>query len=86
MNWGGGFQKIERVFDNILVKVTHMKGSNIVWTCVEDNIIWDKEDNREIGLCGFDYTLFEEKKDGGVREGINGYPYLKHLLELRPGD
>ena len=49
---------------------------------MEDNIIEGKEDNRETGLRGFDYILFLEKEDGGVRKGIDGYPYLKHLIKF----
>ena len=40
---------------------------------------------KEIGLRGFEYILFEEK-DGGKREGLDGFPYLKHLIKLWPGD
>ena len=47
------FIKIE-----FLVEVTHPKGERIVWTCVEDNIIQEQEYNREIGLSGFNFTLF----------------------------
>ena len=41
-----------------LVEVPHPKGGKIIWTCVDDNIIEEKEENREIGLIGFNYTLF----------------------------
>ena len=47
------------------MEVPHLRWGKIVWTCVEDDIIEDKEDKRELGLCGFDITLFEENKDGG---------------------
>ena len=39
-----------------------------------------------IGLCGFDYSLFEDKGGGGKQEGLDGYPYLKHLIKLWPGN
>ena len=32
------------------------------------------------------YSLFEEEKGGGTREGLDGYTYLKHLIQLWPGD
>ena len=35
-----------------------MKGGNIVWTCVKDNIIKENEDYKAIGLYGFGYKLF----------------------------
>ena len=39
-----------------------------------------------IVLRDFDSKLFEEDNGGGVRQGISWYPYLKHLIELRPWD
>ena len=53
---------------------------------MKDHVIEEKEDYKEIGLRGFDYSLFVEKKGGGKREGLEGYPYLKHLIKLWPGD
>ena len=40
--------------------VLHPKGGRIFWTCVKDNSIVKKEDYEDIGICGFDYKLFEE--------------------------
>ena len=42
------------------MEVTHSKGGNVVWTCVDDNIIEDQNKNREIRLHMLDYILFEE--------------------------
>ena len=64
----------------------HPKGGKIVRTCVKDHVIEEKEDYKEIGLCGFDYSLFEQKKGGGKREVLDGFTYLKHLIKLWPGD
>ena len=64
----------------------HPKGGKIVWTCVKDHVIEEKEDYKEIGLSGFDYSLFEEKEGGVKREELDGSPYLKHLIKLWPGD
>ena len=41
---------IKRYF---LVKLTPTKGENIVWNCVEDNVIKEKEDYKVIGIYGF---------------------------------
>ena len=68
------------------MSVPHPKGGLIVWTCVKDHIIDEKEDYKDIGLCGFDYKLFEEEECGGNREVLDGYTYLKHLIQLWPGD
>ena len=71
---------------DFLVSVPHTKGGTIVWTCVKDHIIDEKEDYKDIGMRGFGYKLFEEEEGGGTREILDGYPYLKHLIQLCPGD
>ena len=53
---------------------------------MKDHVIEEKEDYKEIGLRGFDYSLFEDKKGREEREGLDGFPYLKHLIKLWPGD
>ena len=53
---------------------------------MKDHVSDEKEDCKEIGLCGFDYELFEEEEGGGTREGLDRYPYLKYLIQLGPGD
>ena len=62
------YKKREREFDKyiFLVAITHKKGGNIVWNCVKDNIIKDNEDYKAIGICAFDYKLFEEEEGGGI--------------------
>ena len=62
----------------------HPKGGEIVWTCVKDNIIDEKEEYKDNGIRGIDYKLFEEEEDGGTSEGLYGYPYLKYLIQLCP--
>ena len=49
---------------------------------MKDHIIDEKEDYKDIGLHGFYYKSFEEEESGGTREGLDGYPYLKHLVQL----
>ena len=75
-------QLVKRDF---LVSVPHPKWGEIVWTCVKDHIINEKEDYRDIGIRGFDYKLFEEEQGGGTRKVLDGYPYLKHLIQLWTG-
>ena len=70
----------------LLVSVTHPKVGENIWTCVKYNIMDKKEDKEDIGLREFDYKLFEEYKDGGVRGRLDRYPYLNHLFQLWPGD
>ena len=79
-------EKEELITRAFLVSVPHTKLGTIVWTCVKDHVIDEKEDYKYIGLRGFDYSLFYGKEGGGKREGLYGYPYLKHLIKLWPGD
>ena len=53
---------------------------------MKDRIINEKEDYKYIGLRGFYCKLFEEEEGGGTREGLDGNPYLKHLIQLWLGD
>ena len=53
---------------------------------MKDNIIDEKEDYKDIGLREFDYKLFEEEEGGGIWEVLDGYTYLKHLIQLWPCD
>ena len=68
------------------MSIPHLKGGAIFCTYVKDHIIDEKEDYKYIGLHGFDYKLFEEEEGGGTREGLYGYPYLKHIIQLWPVD
>ena len=68
------------------MSVPHPKLVAIVWTYVKDHIIDEKEYYKDIGLCGFDYKLFEEEEGGETREWLDGYSYLKHLIQLWPDD
>ena len=47
-------EKEELINRDFLVSVPHPNGGNIVWTCVKDHIIYEKEQYEAIGLCGFD--------------------------------
>ena len=69
-----------------LVSVPHTKGGAIVWTFVKDHIIYEKEYYKYIVIRGVYYKLFDEDEGGGNREGLDGYPYLKHLIQFWPGD
>ena len=68
-----------------LVSVPHLKGGAIVWTCVKDHIIDEREDYKDIVPRGFDYKLFDEDKVGRTREGLDGCLYLNHIIQLWPG-
>ena len=52
-------EKGELITREFLVSVPHPKGEATVWTCVKDQVIYEKEDYKEIGLRGFDNSLFE---------------------------
>ena len=71
---------------DIFVSVPHPKGGAVVWNFVKDHMIDEKEDYKDIVLSGFDYKLIEEEEGGGTREILYGYTYLKHIIQLCPGD
>ena len=75
-------EKQDSIQREFLVSITHTKEGNIVWTCVKDHIINEKEHYEAIGRRGFDYKLFREDQGGSVREGLDRYTYLKHLMQL----
>ena len=54
-------EKEELIKREFWVYVPHLKGGNIVWTCVKDNIIEEKYDHKAIELRCFNYKLFEEE-------------------------
>ena len=62
----GGIHERERgVYkEGFLVEFPHPKQRNIVWTCVEDNIIKEKEEYKKIGLCGFTYSYLKKRRVG----------------------
>ena len=63
-------EKEELITISFSVSVPHPKGGKIVWTCVKDHVIEEKEDYKEIGLHGLNYRLFEEKEGRGEQEGL----------------
>ena len=65
-----------------LVSVPHPTGGGIVWTCVKDNIIQEKDQYKAIGIRGFVYKLCKEEEGGRIREGLYSYSYLKYLIQL----
>ena len=67
------------------MSVPHTKGGEIFRTSVKLQVIDGKEDYKEIGLCGFDYKLFEEEEGKRKQEGLDRYPYLNHLIQLWTG-
>ena len=64
----------------------HPKGESIFWTSVKYNIFDEKEDYKDIILRGFGSKLFESEEGGGVREVLDGYHYLKHIIQFWVGD
>ena len=64
------YNKEKEELANIYVSVFFhiQKVGKIVWTCVKDHIIYEKEDNKYIGLCGFHYKLLEEEDGKGTIE------------------
>ena len=53
---------------------------------MNNRIINKNEQDEAIRLPGFYYKLFEEGEGGGTREGLDGYTYLKHIIQYWPVD
>ena len=68
-----------------MLSVPHPKEGNIIWNCLKDNIIEEKDEYKAIEINGFDYKLFEEEDGGGFQEGLYRYPYFMHLIKLWSG-
>ena len=67
-------EKWELIKRYLSLSVPHPKGSNVVWTCVKYHITNEKEQYKDIGLRGFNYTLFEEEASGRNIEVLYGCP------------
>ena len=53
---------------------------------MNDHIIGEKEKYEAIGIRGFDSKVLEEEEGGGIQEELDGYPYLKHIIQVCQGD
>ena len=58
----------------------------VLWEVVDDHVVEDPTDHEEIGLRGFDFNVFNEDKEGFVREGSSEFPYLLMSTKLWHGD
>ena len=56
----------------------------MLWEVVGDHVVEDPTDHEEIGLRGFDFTVFDEDEEGVVREGSSEFPYLLMLIKIWP--
>ena len=67
------------------VEVVGHDNKNVLWEVVGDHVVEEPSDHKDTGLRGFDFNIFDEDKEGVVREGCSE-PYLKMLIKLWPGD
>ena len=58
--------------------VVHDK-RKVLWEVVDDHIVEEPTDHKEIGLRGFDLNLFDKDEERVVREGPNEFPYLLNV-------
>ena len=49
---------------------------------VNNHVVWEGKDNDDIRLQDFYFYLFDEDKEGVVRDGFSEYPYLLILMKL----
>ena len=52
---------------------------------VDDHVLEEPSDHKEIGLRGFDLNIFDEDEEGVVREGSSEFPYLIMIMKIWPG-
>ena len=73
------------MIDKYLVEVVGHDKKKLLWEVVDDHIIEDPSDHKDIGLQGFDLNMFDKDEEGVVREGFSE-PYLLILIKIWPGD
>ena len=79
------YEKDKLVKGKYLVKVLGHDKKKVLWEVVGDHVVEEPCDHEDIELKGFSFNIFDEDKEGVVREECNG-PYLKMLIKLWPGD
>ena len=56
-------KKEEFMNKGVSVVILYPKGGGgVIYTCVKDDVVREKEQYKSIGLHGFDYKLFEEEE------------------------
>ena len=60
---------------NRLGIVNHAK-NKVLWEVADDHVVEEPTDHEEIGLRGFDFNIFNEDKEGVIREGSSDFTYL----------
>ena len=68
------------------MEVKYTGGGLIVWDMVRDNISEEKKNDKDTGMKNLEYSLFEDLEFGKRRRRLYGFPYLKYLIEIWPGD
>ena len=78
-------EKEKLVKSKYSVEVVGQDKKKVLWKVVGYHVVEEPCDHEDIGLSGFDFNIFDEDKEGIVREECSG-PYLKMLIRLWPGD
>ena len=60
--------------------------NRVIWEVVDDHVVEEPTDHKDIGLRGFDLNLFGDDEEGVVREGSSEFPYLLILINIWPGN
>ena len=77
-------EKEKLVNGKYLVEVVGHDKKKVLWEVVKYHVIEEPSDNKDIGLRGFDFNIFDEDEERVVREGCSE-PYLLMLIKLWPG-
>ena len=51
------------------VEVVGHNKKEVLWEVVGDHVVEEPSDHEDMGLRGFDFNIFDEEKEGVVREG-----------------
>ena len=68
------------------MEVVGNEKKKVLWEVVNNHVLEEPTDNKEIGLRGFDFNFFDKDEEGIVRDEYSEFPYLLMLIKLWPGN
>ena len=68
-----------------LVEVNEKYGKKIIWEVLNNHMVEEGVEHEELGLQGFGFNLFNEKREGCVGDDVKELLYLVIVMELWPG-
>ena len=68
------------------VEISDKDGNRVILEVVDDHVVEEGVEHKEIGLQGFDFNPFDEEMEGCVGGDVKELPYLLMLMKLWLGD